>query len=612
MRSPPLALALAIAVIGPRAPGADSLQPYASESDVPRDVPSLWKDIDFRRDPLDMRVQREWREDGLVCRHVTFTVGTFKGTPARLAALYTFPEGAKGAPAFVWAHGGGQRAERKRGAYFARRGYAVLDINWGGSEIEPGIGENTDWGRVDPTQGKPFYPRALRGVKLNLLPDPHTLDPVVSPRNGNWFLLAYAGRRAITFLENQPEVDPRRIGFTGYSMGGNITSFAAIDPRLKAVAPMVGGTGFVSSPFPGIADPAPGSPYRGHQELFAATMESQAYYPHVRCSVLMLSATNDFHGTVDRAFACMRLLPHEEWRVSLKLHLNHALGPEQWLLLNLWFDRHLKGEGVEIPLTAKSRLALDADGKWATFSVTPDQPGRLRSLRILHSVDPNPITRFWKEVPATREGDTWTARLPAREGLPLFAFADCAYPLDGMSRAFEGSGDFFTLASEQGVHHPAEWHPERLGQLGTQVSFSPDFSQGWGESHSGGLTTYKFRDPEMGTPGPEKALRLRLTPSGKLLGVRLRLSKGRFVTGHKGPDASYVADKLLAPGQTEVIFALPDFLEMKDGARNAAQDWRNVSILTLDIIDQGRHLRLQGNPILQSLEWTDAPKESGR
>jgi len=59
------------------------------------------------------------------------------------------------------------------------------------------------------------------------------------------------------FLEDQPEVDPSRLGFTGYSMGGNITSFAAIDPRLRAVAPMVGGTGFVTSPFPGIPDPVP-------------------------------------------------------------------------------------------------------------------------------------------------------------------------------------------------------------------------------------------------------------------------------------------------------------------------------------------------------------------
>ena len=34
---------------------ADSLQPYASAADVPRDVVSLWRDVDFRRDHVARR-----------------------------------------------------------------------------------------------------------------------------------------------------------------------------------------------------------------------------------------------------------------------------------------------------------------------------------------------------------------------------------------------------------------------------------------------------------------------------------------------------------------------------------------------------------------------------
>ena len=589
---------------------ADSLRPYASESEVPRDVMSLWKDVDFRRDPLDVRVLKEWKEDGVVCRHVTFLVGTFKGSPSRIAAFYTFPEGAKGAPAFVWAHGGGQRAERQRGAYFAKHGYATIDINWGGREIEPGASENTDWGKVDPTQGPQFYPKAFRGVKQDFQPDPHTIDPVLSPRNGNWYLLTYAGRRAITFLENQPEVDPARIGFTGYSMGGNITSFAAIDPRLRAVAPMVGGTGFVSSAFPGIPDPVPASHYRGHADLFAATMESQSYYPLVKCPVLMLTATNDFHGTVDRAYACMSLLPHQEWRVSLKLHYNHSLGPEQWLLLNLWFDRHLKGLPVEIPKTAKARLTVASDGKSAAFAVTPDLPSRLRSVRILYSHDPNPQSRFWKQADAARNGDTWSARLPVHEGLPLFAFADCAYPLDGKRKAFEGEADHFTLASEEAVHLPKTWDTARLRSLASRTDFTPDFTRDWGESPNGGLTTYKFRDPEMVPPGPDKALRLTLTPSDRRLGVRLRISKNKFLTGVRAPGEDYSANALTKPGQTEVIFTVADFADnksAKEGDKVLMKDWGNVASLSLEIIDQGRPLKLNGSTLPKSLDWVAAP-----
>jgi hypothetical protein len=152
----------------------------------------------------------------------------------------------------VWAHGGGQRADRHRGEYFARQGYASIDINWLGRPLEDGIDINTDWGNVDPTQGPRFYSKALRqGWKRSLLPDEYTIDTVSSPRNSNWFLLAVAARRGITFLEQQPEVNADRIGLSGFSMGGMITALTAIDSRLKAVVPFVGGTGFKYVDFPG-------------------------------------------------------------------------------------------------------------------------------------------------------------------------------------------------------------------------------------------------------------------------------------------------------------------------------------------------------------------------
>lgn len=269
-------LVMVCAAITPSVFAADSVTPYTAQT-VPQNTVALWKDVDFRRDPLDVKVVKEWRQDGIVCRYVIFTVGTFKGAKSRCAAFYSYPEGMKNGPAFVWAHGGGQRAERRRGAFFAKHGYATIDINWGGREMEPGIKPNTDWGKVDPSQGPMFYPGALRKhVKLNLLPDEHTIDPVVSPRNGNWYLLAYAGRRAITFLEQQPEVDAKKIGFTGYSMGGNITSMVAIDPRLKAVVPMVGGSGFIMDDFPGLPNTGRARSYR-NIDLYNRTVDAQAY-----------------------------------------------------------------------------------------------------------------------------------------------------------------------------------------------------------------------------------------------------------------------------------------------------------------------------------------------
>ena len=79
--------------------------------------------------PLDVQVIKEWKMNGIVTRYVTFRVGTFKGAASRIAAYYSFPDNGKKNAAFVWSHGGGQRAERNRGRYFAGQGFATIDIN---------------------------------------------------------------------------------------------------------------------------------------------------------------------------------------------------------------------------------------------------------------------------------------------------------------------------------------------------------------------------------------------------------------------------------------------------------------------------------------------------
>jgi dipeptidyl aminopeptidase/acylaminoacyl peptidase len=80
-------------------------------ADVSQSVTELWSDFDPRQDPLETEVVREWKSDGMVLRYVRFMVGTFKSKPARMAAIYGFPDGAKEKlPAVMHIHGGGQRA----------------------------------------------------------------------------------------------------------------------------------------------------------------------------------------------------------------------------------------------------------------------------------------------------------------------------------------------------------------------------------------------------------------------------------------------------------------------------------------------------------------------
>lgn len=586
MKIPHTLAAACFSLLFGTATAADSLVPYITEAEVPDNVVDLWKDVDFQKDELETEVIKEWTEDGVVCRYVIYTVGTFKGEKSRMAAFFTFPEGAENAPAIVWAHGGGQRADLEHGKYVARHGYAMIDYNWGGREIVEGIEKNTDWGSVDPSQGPQFYPGAKRkGTKLNLLPDEHTIDPVLSPRNGNWFLLAYAGRRAITFLQQQPEVDPEKIGFTGFSMGGNITSYVAIDPRLKAVVPMVGGAGFITTDSPGLPNSGMGRAYKDHADLFANTMESQSYYEHTKCPVLLLSASDDFHARFEFVYQCMDALPHDNWRVSQTMHLSHNLGPETWILMNRWFDKYLKGEEIEIPKTAAAELSVD--GNTARFTAKPDRAAELESLIVYYSHDPNPKSRFWITAEAGEKDGAWTATLPVRKELPLYAFANCTYPLGKSVEAFQGATSIFTITSNEGVHLPEMIKAESLFEDAKPepvfTDFEKDGLRDWGTGSRSGIHTYKFRDPRAATPEPDAVMKVSVNVPRGNLSYRFRIGKNKYITGSTDPQANYSRSfQMNEPGPQELLIKVSDFI---DREKSEMTDWANIATFTFEIYD---------------------------
>lgn len=99
-------------------------------------VNALWADFDPRKDALDAKSVREWDQEGIVYRYVTYHIGNFKGKPARMAGFFAFPKGQKKLPGLLHIHGGGQRAMLKEVEFYAKRGYACLSINWGGREME--------------------------------------------------------------------------------------------------------------------------------------------------------------------------------------------------------------------------------------------------------------------------------------------------------------------------------------------------------------------------------------------------------------------------------------------------------------------------------------------
>ncbi len=400
---------------------------FVEAADVPQSVAALWSDFDPRRDPLEVEVVREWREAGGVYRYVRYLVGTFKGRPARMAAFYGFPDGAREKlPAVMHLHGGGQRAFLEEVKTYVDRGYAALSINWGGREMEnarPGD-PNTDWGAVDPTQ------RNVPGY-FNLLPGGPFLVDHESPKNCNWYLLTIGCRRGLTFLERQPEVDPSRLGVFGHSMGGNLTMYVAgTDDRVRVAAPSVGGQGFRTEPHDMLEGRCQMENIRGDRELFTRTLGFENYAPRIRCPVLHLSATNDFHGWMDDVYRTNERIREQPLRYSFSPHLNHRFTPETAVTRPLWLDQFLKG-GTPLPETPASVLRLDGPEGAPTVRVAPDE----RTLPVVrvdvyYAQDPDPRARFWRQASVERRGRAWEARLPDVDPtLPLYVFADAIHKL---------------------------------------------------------------------------------------------------------------------------------------------------------------------------------------
>ena len=538
---------------------------HAAES--PASVKELWADFDPRKDALETEVIREWKEDGAVFRHLRYFIGSFKGKPARMAAIYGFPADAKEKlPAVMHIHGGGQRASLSEVKLLVGRGYAALSVNWGGDGdgkppfntpegAQPGD-PNTDWGAVDPTQLN------VQGYS-SMLPGPKQFyEDREHPKNNNWYLLTLGCRRGLTFLEQQPEVDAQRLGVHGYSMGGNLTMYVAgSDDRVKAAVPGVGGQGWRWEPLTFLGGTTQQDKIQGDVEVFRRTLSFESYAPLIRCPVLHRSGTNDFHGWIDDVYRTNALIPHQPTRYCWSPHLNHRLIPEVAVAMPLWFDHYLKG-GPALPETPATEFLLKSTDGTPQLRVTPDAKSMpIARVEIYYSVDPDPRARYWRSANVIQAGTSYTAALPLHTlELPLFAFANIYHTLPqpvSMAAIPGNGGTVKEVCLSSLLHHAA---PAQLHAAGTTATLQTstvidDFSHGlrdWYQLNAGNLThqetwTRKVTDPMY--RAPEGSL-LRLTvkmPKTNRFTLVLRSNDWR---SYRGPRASYHCTREI-PGSAE-------------------------------------------------------------
>ncbi|MBV5314605.1 MAG: dienelactone hydrolase family protein [Prolixibacteraceae bacterium] len=474
---------------------------------VPQTLEELWKDYAPRKEPLNTEILKEWEEDGVVMKVLRYRIGIFKGQKAMMAAIYGYPKGATNLPGLVQIHGGGQYADYQAVLTNAKRGYATISIAWAGRINAPGYVVNheivklfwygathdlaykvtTDWGALDGYHAPSKYPE---NSFVEIPTASWTLDSKESPRNNSWFLCTVGARRALTFLEKQPEVNPEKLGVYGHSMGGKLTVLTTgSDTRVKASAPSCGGV----------------SDRYNNNLLFTATLGDDLYLKNINCPIIFLNPSNDFHGRINDLKQALTEIQSKNWRITCSAHHNHQDNAECEVATQLWFDQYLKGT-FTFPETPQSSLELKTKNGVPTFLVTPDASRKILSVDVYYTQQgqmdgkadnrENTINRFWFNAQTTKKGKSWIAQVPVFSiDKPLWVYANVVYSLD---QPITGAGYYYRIYSADKFNLSSTMTmagPEQLKAAGVNATMKPSltietFKGDWGKE----WFTYKPED----------------------------------------------------------------------------------------------------------------------
>ena len=306
-------------------------------------------------------------------------------------AYFAVPEHRGGrVPAMVLVHGGTGRAFPQWATMWAQRGYAAIAMDLSGNGRD---GERMSNGGPPETDQVIFFEST------------HTQDA--------WVYHAVADViRAISFLDEQPEVDPNRIGITGISWGGFLTAIVAgLDQRLKVAIPVYG-CGFLydDSVWRTIFENMTPDTRQSWIENF----DPSRYLPAVRIPMLWITGTNDFAYPLDSFQKSYRLARGPRWlRVTPRMPHGHSEGWEP-LEICIIADQVLKGG---TPL-AHIEKAEQSDNQ-VRVSFSSFIPITIASLEYTND-GTNWIDRSWASLPATVQGNHVTATLPTSRPITYF------------------------------------------------------------------------------------------------------------------------------------------------------------------------------------------------
>jgi len=311
----------------------------------------------------------------------------WQGNPTRVFAYMGVPEVAAGesVPGMVLIHGGGGTAYAKWVRMWNERGYAAIAMDTCGAT--PG---------EDPRE----HPRH----DFSGPPGWGAWAQMDWPREDQWQYHAIADvLLAHSLLAAQPGVDPGRIGVTGISWGGYLTSFiAGVDPRYRFAIPVYGCGFYADTHFGAMVD-------RLTDEQGARWYEwwdPMHYLPSADLPMLWVNGTNDFAYWLPGWQQSYRAAPGPH-TLSVRVRMPHGHGPG-WAPeeIYLFADSILRGGEPLARIVEQQREGM-------AVSARVECPVALERAELVYTcatgIWPE---RQWEAAPAEIDGETIRATLP--------------------------------------------------------------------------------------------------------------------------------------------------------------------------------------------------------
>ena len=329
----------------------------------------------------------EWVDDEGPLRSLYYESEPYRDRRTRVFAYYAVPRNATGPlPAVVLVHGGGGKAFAEWAWMWAQRGYCAIAMDLAG-------------------RGAGREPLPDGGPDQN---DAQKFDDIAGGLREAWPYHAVANVvRAVSFLASRPEVDAERIGMTGISWGGYLTSIVVgVDDRLKAAVPVYG-CGFIHRNSPWVENLAKLSPES--RRLWIENFDASVYLPQARVPMLWVNRTNDFHYRMDN-YQSSYWLPQGPRTLSIVIDRDHShvagwAPPE----IAIFMDQNLRAGAALATLEPGRRAERKVSARFQA-AVEPSS-----AALIYTAGDPADPETPWHSLPARIEGKEILAELPEPE-----------------------------------------------------------------------------------------------------------------------------------------------------------------------------------------------------